>query len=788
MFKRTQLHTAICSAILAIPTLAVAESKSQFQLEEITVTATRRATNVQDVPYNISAFDGSKLSAEGINDFSKIARSIPGLTLSDSGRSKNGINNGIVMRGLNVSGAGNEDFPSLTDPVVSVYMNETPVFANLELRDMDRVEVLRGPQATLYGSGSLAGTMKYIPAAPNTDELSGSVKAKASVTDESDDYNTDIEGTINIPLSENLAFRGTVANLENAGYIDSNYIEELDSNGQPTGNRVSKKDINDESVMMARGTLLYTPTDATEISFMYNYQKDEIGGSSATATGLDGYESGTKVLEEFEREVSLGSLIIKHDFGFAELTSATSVTKNEADSIHDQSYNYGYSGFWAYYAGVPREVVTGKKHYESESTTQEFRLTSNGDGKLDWLVGVYYNDVDYDAQSYDYIAGVDDLYAMVNPQAPDLGYSNFLETEFEDRAVFGELTYHVTDLWQVTVGARYFDQKFSAAQSITLPPCGTFCGEGPEGLSKASGEETFSDTLYKFNTSYDFSDSGKVYFTVAEGFRHGGANGVPVDNLATSTVEGGVFAEHPDYLFFDPDKSLNYEIGLKGYLGDAARYSVAFFYVDWSDPILIVQTPNGGFPVMYNGDEAESKGVELEFNVRLSESLELNLGYTYTSAELTKDFYIPNVSGGVVSSTLGGQKGDELPGIPTHTATASVSYTKPLDFGADLTAHLGVSYKGDFVTGFEEPSSLAPDSYDEIDSSTLMDAYVALNFSNWSVSLYADNLTNADDITTSDGNGKYLGSKPGLQYTTNLGDQEYRVRPRTIGVSASYSF
>ncbi len=784
MFKPKQLHTAICSAILAIPPMAVAQS----QIEEITVTATRRATNVQDVPYNISAFDGSKLSAQGINDFSKIARSIPGLTLSDSGRSKNGINNGIVMRGLNLSGTGNEDFPSLTDPVVSIYMNETPVFANLELRDMERIEVLRGPQATLYGSGSLAGTMKYIPATPDFEKVSGSIKAKASMTDESDDLNTDLEATINLPLTDKLAFRGTVANLKNAGYIDSDYIEQLDSNLQPTGNTISKKDINDEKVMMARGTLLFAPSDATDISLMYNYQEDEIGGSSATAAGLDSYESGTKVLEEFEREVSLASLVIKHDFGFAELTSATSYTENEAISVHDQSYNYGYSGFWVYYAGVPREVVAGVKHYESTTKTQELRLASTTEGKLDWLVGAYYNEVDYDAQSFDFIAGVDDFYGMTNPQAPDLGYSNFMDSVFRDRAVFGEVTYHITDAWQVTAGARYFDQKFFAAQSITLPPCGTFCGEGALGLSQASGKEKFTDTLFKFNTSYDFSDNGKIYFTVAEGFRHGGANGVPVDNLSTATVEGGVFAEHPDYLFFDPDKSVNYEVGVKGYLGDAARYSAALFYVDWQDPILIVQTPNGGFPVMYNGDEAESQGVELELSLRLAEGLDLNLGYTYTDAQLTKDFYIPNVSGGTESFAIGGYKGDELPGIPKHTANASLSYTQSLSMGADLTAHLGVSYKDEFVTGFAEPSDLAAGSYDEIDSSTLVDAYVALNFPSWTVSLYADNLTNADDITTSDGNAKYTGSKPGLQYTTNLGDQEYRVRPRTIGISASYNF
>ncbi|WP_187276593.1 TonB-dependent receptor [Parahaliea maris] len=784
MFKPKALHTAICSTLMTIPSVAL----SQSLMEEITVTATRRATSVQDVPYNISALDGSKLADEGITDFSKIARSIPGLTLSDSGRSKNGINNGIVMRGLNVSGSGNEDFPSLTDPVVSIYLNETPLFANLELRDMERVEVLRGPQATLYGSGSLAGTMKYIPAEPDMQAFSGSVKGRASATDESDDFNTDLEATVNIPLSDKLAFRGTIANLDNAGYIDSDYIEELDSNGQPTGRAISKEDINDESVQMVRGTLLFTPSDATDITLMYNYQKDDIGGSSATAAGLKGYNSGTKVLEEFEREVSLGSLVIKHDMGFAELTSATSFTRNDADSIHDQSYNYGYSGFWSYYAGVPREVVTGEKHYQGTSKTQELRLASNSEGSVDWLLGLYYNDVEHDAQSYDFIAGVDELYAMVNPQAPDLGYSNLLSTEFKDRAVFGEVTYHLSDIWQVTVGARYFDQSFSAAQSITLPPCGIYCGEGPTGLSEASGKEDFTDTLFKFNTSYDINDGNKVYFTVAEGFRHGGANGVPVDNLSTPIVEGGVFAEHPDYLFFDPDKSLNYEVGFKGYPNDVLRYSAALFYVDWSDPILIVQTPNGGFPVMFNGDEAESKGVELELGLRLSEALELNIGYTYTDAQLTKDFFIPNVSGGAESSTLGGRKGDKLPGIPKHTANASLTYSQSLDMGADLVAYLGVSYKDDFVTGFPDPSSLALNSYDEIDSSLLADAYIALDFSSWRVSLFADNLTNADDITTSDGNGKYIGSKPGLQYDVNLGDQEYRVRPRTVGISASYSF
>ncbi|MCE2027025.1 TonB-dependent receptor [Sessilibacter corallicola] len=784
MFKRNKLTTAVYLTTLSIPTISIAETA----LEEITVTATRRATSVQDVPYNISAYGGSELSAAGINDFSKIARNIPGLTLSDAGRSKNGINNGIVIRGLNITGSQQEEFPSLTDPVVSVYLGETPLFANFELRDLDRVEVLRGPQATLYGSGSLGGTLKYLPAEPDFDELYGNIKSKLSVTDESDDFNTDFEATINIPLSDKLAFRATIADLSNAGYIDSDFIEVLDDNAQPTGELNPQEDINDEDVQMFRGSLKYVPTESTDILLTYNFQKDDIAGSSATATGLDGYESGTKVLEEFERDISLGSLSIKQDLGFAELTSATSITDNKSEGVQDQSYNYGYSSFWSFYAGVPREVVTGLKNYDSKSTTQEFRLASTSESDLTWLVGLYYNDVEFEAEAFDIIAGIDEFFGITNPQSLDLAYSNLLDTEFEDQAIFGELTYYINDLWQVTFGARYFEQEFSASQQITLPTCGIFCGEGPTGLSQASGTQDFSDTLFKFNTSYDVSDSTKLYVTVAEGFRHGGANGVPVDDLSTAQVEGGVFSEHPDYLFFDPDKSVNYEFGVKGYLSDSIRYSTALFYIDWEDPILLVQTPNGGFPVNYNAETAVSTGIELETNIQLSNSLELNLGYTYTKAELTDDFAIPTVAGGVQSFDAGGQDGDRLPGIPKQSVTASINLNKPMAFGANLVARLGISYKGDFTTGFSAPSVLAERSFDEVSSSTIVDSYIGLNFDKWQVSLYADNLTNSDDITTSDGDAQYLAEKPGLQYSINLGDQEYRLRPRTVGVSFSYNF
>jgi|TARA_Y100001968_G_scaffold63629_1_gene54410 outer membrane receptor protein involved in Fe transport len=791
MLKLSKVNVAISCALLGLPLCSQAqtapddaiEAKEKSSLEVISVTATRRETTIQEVPYSISAYGGESLEENGITDFSTLARNIPGLTLNDVGRGKNGISNGIFIRGINANAAGSENFGSKTDPAVSVYLGETPMSANLEIRDINRVEVLRGPQSTLYGSGSLSGTLRYIPNKPQFDEFSGTVNGKVAKNAESDGTDFDGDLVLNVPLSDTFAIRGVVAKLHNAGYIDADYLEGLDENNQPTGEVFSSKDINEEDVMMARIAARWVPTAETDILLSHAYQKDDIKGSTATSEGLDGYNTGAKMIGEFEREVSITSLVIEHELGdSAMLTSSTSFTSNEADNMHDQSYGYSYQNFWQYYAGVPREVVRGIKSYKTDTFTQEVRLTGSLDS-IDWLAGGYYADQDYDETADDYIYGVDIFYGMVNPAAPDLGYRNVQATEFTDRAVFGELTYHITDDWQVTGGLRYFDQDFYAFQSVILPPCGSFCGEGDLGYSSGEGERNFTDTLYRINTSYDIDLDTKVYFNISQGFRHGGANGAPVDDLSTELVEGGVYAEHPDYLYFNPDKTTNYEVGAKGMLLDSElNYSVAVFYIDWEDPILNFSTPNGGFPIMFNADEAESKGAEIEINALLTDSLKLNLGWSYTIAELTKDFYRPNVADGVESQAMVASAGDVMPGVPKNTVTASLVHSTEIMDGIAVSSRLGLSYKGSFITGYDERNA------DSISSSTLLNASVSFSKDAWSVRLFADNLTNRDDMTSSASDEVYSGEKFGLQYPDQLADPAYRVRPRTIGLSASYSF
>lgn len=813
MFKPSKLRTAIYYACLGFPLHSVAQTdvtedkeppKASQSIERISVTATRRETTIQEVPYSISAYGGESLENAGITDFSTLARSIPGLTLTDVGRGKNGISSGIIMRGLNLTGGSQEDFAMTTDPVVSVYLGETPLFANLELRDMNRVEVLKGPQSTLYGSGSLGGTMRYIPNKPEFDKISGKVQAKISATDGADNFNHDLEFTLNVPLSDTFAIRGVVTKLENAGYIDSDYIAELDENKQPTGEYSSAEDINDEDVSMARISARWLPSDKTDVLFTYNTQKDKVQGSSASSEGLDDYQSAAKIIEQFERETSITSLVIEHELGFADLTSATSFTNNKATSMYDQSYNYGYSSWWGpyyvsyygYTGGISpaAEVIVGEKTYETDTITQEFRLTGSTDQNIDWLLGVYYNSVDFKADAYDYVYGLDAAFNITNPVGTDVGYGNIQQTEFEDHAIFGEITYYPTDELSITAGIRYFEQSFYAKQEVLLPACEEFwnttlgffsCGDAansgidPRGYAVGEDKKEFSDVLYRFNVAYDLDLDTKIYLNVSQGFRHGGANGLPTT---------GIFAESEDFLYFEPDKTTNYEIGIKGSMLDSAvYYSATAYYIDWEDPILLVQSPAGGFPAMINAQSAVSKGIEVEVNAVLTDHLKFNFGYTYTNAELTEDFVLPD-------GTFGAANGEALPGVPESTLTSSLIYQQ--EFGnVDMIAQLGASYKDEFTTGYLEPSIFYEQGYDEIPSSILWNANVRFNIDDWSISIFAENLLNADDPTASDGDGKYITDtaagevKAGEQYAiAQLGDQLYRVRPRTIGATISFKF
>ncbi|WP_339669908.1 TonB-dependent receptor [Dasania marina] len=782
-FKKKALSILIPMVSMSAP-VAVQAQGTVLELEEMVVSASRRNTTVMDIPSNISAVGGEALEKAGITDFSKLTRNIPGLSFSDTGPRNNGISGGLIMRGMNAQAGGFEDFYRSSDPAVSTYIGETPLFVNLNMRDINRVEVLRGPQGTLYGSGSLGGTVRYIQNKPNTEAFEAHVSAKVAQTTGAGDMNTDTEFMVNLPISDNMAIRAVGAYVDNSGFIDANRLEGLDANGQPTGVLGSKKDINGNTVEYARVGFVWDISDTVGLEFNHQIQSDNVDGRQAYSASEGDYISGVKRLEPFSRDVRISSLDIQADVGFATVSSSSSYYRNEAESTYDQSYNYAAQGFWAYYDGVPRNFVTGVKEFETDAFVQEVRLVSNTESDFDWVVGAYYSSWNGSADAADYIHGIDIFYNQPNPQAPDLGYTNIQKDNFKDKAVFGELTYHVTEAWQVTLGARFFDQTFKSSQTITLPPCGVGCGDGPTGLSGGEAEQDFEDEIFKFNTSYDLSETMMVFMTWAEGFRHGGSNGLPIDDPATTTVEGGIFANHASLMTFDADKATNMEVGFKGrFFDNHLEMSGAIFTIDWDDN-QVLQRAQGGFPIVYNLGESKTTGLELEVKSHFTENLSLSLGYAYVNAETSEDFSgLPNLAG---DPTLIIEKGSDLPGVPKSTFTAALDYSYMMDNGVELSYRLGGFYKESFGTDFNKSSIY----YDEVDAQVIIDTSLMVYVDQWQFSLSIDNAFDSDDSTLELGNAFYQ-QYAGVADASNrnqAGDASYVVRPRTVGVGVKYTF
>jgi outer membrane receptor protein involved in Fe transport len=810
-----------------------AVSAADLTLEEVIVTATRRAQSVTEIPYNITALSADDLDRAGVTDLSGVMNKVPGIVFSDQGPRANAINNGIVLRGLNVQAQGASGiFANLAVPTVSTYMDETPIFTNLQLTDIERVEVLRGPQGTLYGSGSLAGTVRFIHNKPNFDGISGNVGGGIEFLGESGDETYTANGALNYPLGDQFALRVAGSYEDRGGVIDYTRVSQF-SNGEmvladpsdPLNSPAASRKVDDADTADAytiRTSLLWEPSDRFRALAVYHYQDVDADGENYRDLGNSDYEFSRAYINQFEQEVNLGSLELEADLGFATLTSSTSYSENDVDTVRDLGYLIPYlDGIPQYYLlGVgsadregcaiygcfPRDVYTADEPQSRDDFTQEFRLVSNGDGDIDWLLGAYYNDADAELESTEFVATYDDWayldgsadaavsayygadinlppgYNLANSWLPLLGAlapqegipQLFIDrkSSFEDLAVYGELTYHITDQWQITGGARWFDQEFENQLLYVFTQCGVACTTAdaetlaalserfgqpvtPEwGVSSNKSKETGDDQIFKINTSYNF-DNHNVYFTWAEGFRHGGANALPV---GYSTIT-------PDDVPYDADETTNWELGLKGYLLDGQlQYSLAAFYIEWDDPQLDAFISIAALPAVINASEAESQGIELAINGNITENLSFAFGYNYTDAEITEDF---SYDGDRVMVP----EGSDLPGVAEHMANLALDYVVPsLLWDFDLRLHFDGRYKDEAENDLEGGLNQG-----ELDSFTILNASVGLAGEKWDVVAFANNFTDEDEAVTS------LVTQAGTNY-------EAAERPRSFGLRVRHNF
>jgi iron complex outermembrane receptor protein len=790
-FCKKPLAAAIGGILAGASPLAGAQTAdtSNVVIEEIVVTATRREQSILDVPYNISAISGNMLEDSIIVDNVELMRNVAGAAVVDRGYRNVGVINSIMIRGLNIDGSALGDYALNTVPSVSTYVNDTPIFANFILKDIERVEVLRGPQGTLYGSGSLGGTVRYITRAPNTEKFEGEVSGSVSQTEGSEGQNYSIDAVLNVPLSDNSAFRVSAGTLQNDGIVDYVNVYELDSNGTPVApngvldpaasfRRV--EDADDVDITYARAALYFEPNETFNFTLSYQTQSDDIGGRRQQTTGTDAlgnqygeYEIGSIQLEPSSRDVDLISLEAEIDLGFATLTSSTSSYEHEGDSTSENTGFYAQIGWLEfYYYNYPRPMASAVRTYSDEAFVQEFRLVSNGDNTVDWVAGAFYRDQDLISTQQSFLRGFETWYDLWagDPSfvVTDKDFDYSRNENFTDLGIFGEATWHVSDTFRLTGGLRYFDVDFenNTYMAVGLWAPGIFFIE-----DTALFAESESDVLFKVNASFDLSDDMMLYGTISEGYRRGGSNAVPLS---------GPFAEDPGWLQYGSDSVMNYEVGIKGTMG-RIRYSAAAFFVDWKDVQINTASSNWAFFTAANGDKAETKGIEIELEGYLSDQVHYNFGYAYVDGELTKDARAPTASAGVIAPA-----GATLPGTAENTLNASLDYTQELNNGMTWMSRINAYYQSDTENSIGDAGRSPGTFVQKLDSFSLWNFVTTLSTDNWDASLFVKNLTDEEGVTGLF-TELYMGSAPATSYVGN-GAKQFISLPRTLGVSFTYHF
>ena len=789
---------ALSSAFL-LPNTAFAqeqETAKDKSLEVIEVTATRRSGSVQNAPLNITALDADIMKDQNISELADVARWVPGLTITDQGGRSGSP---IIVRGLNTNSSG----PSSDGGTVATYINEIPVAIDMRLVDVERVEVLIGPQGTLYGAGTLGGAIRYMLKEPELDFTSLEVFGNVSQTQESDSIGGEGGFIFNLPLIEDtLAVRASLNIYEDPGFIDYGYVVREPGVSLPdpdwtdsaaVNNNLKKvEDANGESTTTGRISVRFKPSETFEGTLNYFYQNQDSEGRSivhyntlSADNGLSDligeYESGYRYEEPREKENQLLSLELKADLGFAELVSATGISNFDADGQRDQTdllirLDYGYEEFPAF-SSFTREIE------EQDTFTQEIRLVSQNDSDINWIVGGFYNKIESDASSQEYTPGFGD-FAVENFGAdqsrPDqLEYYSVDRVEITESALFGEIGYQVTDKLDITVGARFYKYDVESESAVDFPLFNTlFGGAGPDDVTLNFEQNEASDngSLFKFNAKYQFTNSVMGYATISEGFRIGGSNGLAPcpDPLPANQAGCG----NPSEMLYDADTTTNYELGFKStWLRSRLHFNAALFNIDWDDAQVAGATEVGQLPYLSNAGSANAKGIEISSRAILSDSFSVYSTYAYTKAELTSDApFLFNSDG-----TDGAEDGDRLPGSSEHQFSMGVNYQTDVFNDKTLDINYGITAQSDVISrvGLRDNGETLP-------GYSLSNISAKLTADEWSATVYVDNVFNKYAVTSVRRSDADITSANRTDIQRNYG--YFINRPLTVGIKFNYKF
>lgn len=739
------------------------------QIEEVIVTAQRREQTLIEVPQSISVIGGAALERQQAVSFIDYAGLVPGFTITQDnpGESR------LILRGINTGSVGS---------TVANYIDDSPfgssgslanggvLAGDFDTYDVARVEILRGPQGTLYGSNSLGGVVKFITAEPTT----SGYQARAQVgLEDTKGGGSGYTGNamVNMPLGETVAVRASGFYRDNGGYVDA--IGRTGSN------------INDSKSYGGRASILFKPTEDITVRLFALAQNIEVDSPSSfevnplslkPANAITGAAQGDKrtryerIADYNDVDYRLYSGTLNWNLGFADLTSVTSYSEQDQTQFADASTNALRGTVNAIYAPTAPNTV-GFGQFQTigvEKFTQEVRLASPDNDKFEWLVGAYYTDektalfqrfipfnlATQTLMSTAVVFGGRQLQEFVVAQ---------IDANYEEVAAFGSGTLHLGDRFDITAGARYSHNKQDSIQDITqLGTPNTTIGDSSEGVF-----------TWSVSPRYELNERAAIYARVAKGYRPGGPNFIPLGAPAGFPSE------------FDADTLISYEVGLKAETEDR-RFAIdgAFFYLDWKDILItsVVTTAAGPAGINANGQKARSYGVELTFTARPISGLSIVANTAYTNAELRDDTTPP--AGG--SNGPGGLDGDKLPYTPEWSAGVSADYE--WDVSDTMTAFVGGNIRlvGEQTAGFSAAYRTAFGKRIEIDSYQTLDLRAGLMFNGVTVTGYVKNLTDEYGLTSASGFPFTVPVALGGNATPLM--RAASIRPRTIGLTVGYDF
>jgi iron complex outermembrane receptor protein len=755
---------------------------------EIVVTATKREQTLLEVPFSINAQTQEDIERSGAGGLEDLSRNVAGLTVQNLGPGQSQVS----VRGVS-AGQIVRDQPGVKEQV-GVYLDESVISLSLftpdlDLFDLNRVETLRGPQGTLFGSGSVGGTIRYITNQPAIGRTEGSVEANLNLVD-GQDLGGYLKGAVNVPLGDKAAARAVAYGTRYGGFVD---------NLGPGGDR---KNVNSGSRVGGRLALTFEPTPDIKITPRVLYQEVRADGFNreevfnvfanpftTTRPKVTFKERQQYLLlpEKFADDTFLADLTASADLGGVSLTSVTSYINRNILVSRDAS---ALTGSVSIDLGFPASSVTLPSNLVDRTDltqkTQELRLGSSGTGPLQWVFGLFYSDIDrfyrqrlptpgYDAFT-DARLGAGTSAAVANGFPANSPYNSDLPYKIKQKAVFGEATYDF-GRFELTAGGRYYDFK----ERRSFKSGGLFSND--DNRTDTTKSDGFTPRVI---ASFEIADRWRINAQASKGFRLGGVND-PLNVPLCTPADRAIFGGFQSY----KDESLwNYEVGVKGG-GHGLTFNAAGFYTDISDLQVTLDAGSCSSRIVFNVPKAHTMGVEWELSARPAPGLDLSIAGSLLQAKF--DSTVTTGAGAVIG---GIRDGNRLPTVPKFQVAASATYSTPIDeaetqavFSASVQ-HVGSRYTQPsdqesnphtFVSGLPFGGATGNESTIvdlKLPSYQLVNISAGLEWKNGlSVTAYVSNLFDENALLSFD---RERGGRARLGF--NIG------QPRTFGVTARKKF